>query len=109
MGHIPFVSRLLKKILVNALIWRKRPLPIRHRRRVELRDEEIVIDDEIDSRVAVSGLSLWSYFTAIHMGSAAYHDGRVLRDSTKSKAFPDKRSYRIRSRLGLQGMQTEEL
>lgn len=73
-GRVSTLGRWLKRHLVKALIYRKRPLNIRFRRTIDFGETSMSISDQIAGPDGdrVSDLFWGERFTTIHMGSARY-------------------------------------
>jgi hypothetical protein len=73
-GRLPGLARWLKKYLVKALIYRRKALNIRFRRRIEFGEDHILVRDEIAGRggTQVESLQRGEVFATIHMGSSRY-------------------------------------
>jgi len=73
-GRVPLLARWLKQRLVKALIYNQKELNIRFKRHIDLKDDRIVIRDEIGGPDAsrVRSIARGEVFTTIHMGSARY-------------------------------------
>jgi hypothetical protein len=73
-GRLGWLARWLKKLLVKALIYRRKALAIRFRREIILRDNALTVRDEIKGApsVRVRELQWVDTFTTIHMGSSRY-------------------------------------
>ncbi|MBI5694218.1 MAG: hypothetical protein HZC51_00550 [Nitrospirae bacterium] len=76
----PYLARLLKELIVKALIFKRGEFPAVYRRRVSFRDDRVDVDDEIlaDGKIEFESLSLLDKFTALHMGSSKYFQVREL-------------------------------
>ena len=73
-GRSQAVAKRVKAILVHTLVSRKRQVPLRLARRIQLGETELVIEDELrpEGAVTVRELGRGSRFASIHMGSARY-------------------------------------
>ncbi|MDQ3698048.1 MAG: hypothetical protein M3373_08505 [Gemmatimonadota bacterium] len=73
-GRIAGAGRWLKRQLVRALIYRKRPLDAHFKRTVSFDDERIVVRDEMRGEALgrFEQLERGEVFTTIHMGSSRY-------------------------------------
>lgn len=70
--RIPFVSKLIKKMLVNRLIKMKKRVPLNNVRKIEL-GKGIVVEDELDGRTKnYIVLDRNTHFSAIRMASQGY-------------------------------------
>lgn len=88
LGRYPVVSRWVKDLLVQVLIRRKKRLPIRHQRNIHLKENGVVIKDDIALPSGAKDLCAAEQFTAIHMGSSMYCDIRSVKSSAGVVNFP---------------------
>ncbi len=65
----------IKKLLVNLLMTRRRPAPLKLTRTVEFGAETIYVTDRITGRLPLRWLEYGRPFVAIHMASARYFEG----------------------------------
>jgi hypothetical protein len=74
LGRLPGPSRWLKRILVKALIYRKRTLNLRFQRTIEFEETSVTVRDYLSGAdgTRVKELRWGEIFTAIHMGSSRY-------------------------------------
>ncbi len=107
LGRLQVVSQLIKRLLVFVLIRRKGLIKLQHRRRLSWSDGELRIEDEIEFDRAVKSLSIVEFFTAIHMGSAAYPDIRAIAGRSGLLEFAEGRKFRLVGRLGRDGVRWE--
>ena len=93
LGRIPRIATWLKALLVRVLIYRKREVPLRFRRRVVFGDDEVAIEDELQRNGSIDLRSLRQddAFTTIHMGSSRYFVPHELAPS-EAPLSPDQRA-----------------
>lgn len=109
-GRVSRASYWMKNLLVNALIKKRRRMPLKLRRQVRFEPLRVVIEDRIELTGAaeVKELRRGEKFSTIHMGSSRYFqhqelfmeclDGRNLRDELMRE-----RAVTIRSTIPAQG------
>ena len=68
------MSYWLKAVLVKVLIYRKRRLDLKFKRRISLKPNAITIRDDLQGSIGdrIETLSRVDFFTTIHMGSSRY-------------------------------------
>lgn len=73
-GRIPGVSYWLKSLLVNALIYKSKRLPIQFQRTIQLTESQFQVTDQLvqTGECAVDRILHSDLFTTIHMGSSRY-------------------------------------
>lgn len=73
-GRFPAAARWLKRLLVNVLIYRRKPVDIACRRTLAFAADAMTVTDELRGAGAadLTVLQRASAFTSIHMGSARY-------------------------------------
>jgi hypothetical protein len=82
-GRWPAVGRWLKRLLVHVLIYRRRSIPVRHRRSIVFEDFAVRIQDRFDGDPSgLVSLERVDSFGTIHMGSARYFVPHELRLGT---------------------------
>jgi hypothetical protein len=86
LGRIAGLSHWLKRLLVNALIYRRRNLPILFQRCIVFRENGFTVRDEIQSSSSarIDRLQWVDRFTTIHMGSSRYYVPNELNASATS-------------------------
>lgn len=90
-GRFPSLGRWLKRLLVRVLIYRKRALDIRFRRRIEFDDLKVNVHDHVvgQSNAQIEAIRWGDVFTTIHMGSARYFISNELDEDFVSAGVPD--------------------
>ncbi len=101
LGRVPWISRLVKHLLVQTLIRRKTRPAVTHVRRVAIVDDGIEIADTIVLPAGVSEVRAVEQFTAVHMGSALYADLRSGGTGAPVQRWPVPASQRLRLRARL--------
>ncbi|NUQ11188.1 MAG: hypothetical protein HUU26_02505 [Gemmatimonadaceae bacterium] len=82
LGRFAGVGRLLKRLLVSVLIYRRRMLALTLKRRIRFHDDRVEIADDLGGPDGCRFVSLrWEpTYTTIHMGSARYFVDNELAD-----------------------------
>jgi hypothetical protein len=103
-GRLAGVGRWLKKQLVRALIYRRRPLDAHFRRVVEFEDDRVVVVDEIGGRALsrFTRLEWGEVFTTIHMGSARYFVANELDAHAAADARGERTIDPIKAAAGME-------
>lgn len=88
-GQVPALAFWMKNLLVKTLIYRKKPLSIAFKRRIELGAKSVRVTDSLEGPDASKVVELrWEpVFTTIHMGSSRYFVPNEL-----EVAFPESAS-----------------
>ncbi|MCA9548891.1 MAG: hypothetical protein KC933_02575 [Myxococcales bacterium] len=88
-GQVPALAFWMKNLLVKTLIYRKKPLSIAFKRRIELGASSVRVTDNLEGPDASKVVELrWEpVFTTIHMGSSRYFVPNEL-----EVAFPESAS-----------------
>lgn len=73
-GQVPSLAFWMKNLLVKTLIYRKKSLPIRFERTIDLSARRVAVQDRLTAEggVKVTELRWEPVFTTIHMGSSRY-------------------------------------
>lgn len=73
-GRMRALAYWVKKLLVKALIYRKRELDLHFERRIEFMEDALVIEDRLNGSIGerIERLDRMASFTTIHMGSSKY-------------------------------------
>jgi hypothetical protein len=81
-GRFPGLSRWLKGRLVKTLIYRRRAVAVRFRRRIELTEHSLRVRDHLSGPggARIAELRREATFTTIHMGSSRYFIASELAD-----------------------------
>ncbi len=103
LGRVPAVSRWVKDLLVKVLIRRVTRPPIRHRRRIRLEGESLVIHDRMETPGQARELTAREQFTALHMGSSLYADQRAPGPSAGEVGLGGGGKLSLTGRLDRQG------
>jgi hypothetical protein len=85
LGRFSWIGYWLKSLLVRVLIYRKRNLDVRLKRRVSVRPDRFSVRDQIQGTAGdrVETLNWVDVFTTIHMGSSRYFVPNDLHPGTQ--------------------------
>lgn len=102
-GRAAAISRWLKQTLVRHLISRKRRPPVAHERDITATADGVTIVDRLTTPWSSGTLIAAEQFTAVHMGSSLYADGRTAGAGSPLVSLPLARRMTLRGRLTLAG------
>jgi hypothetical protein len=90
LGRMPGLGRWLKARLVKTLIYRRRVVPVRFRRRVEFREIGVRVSDHLvgPGGTEIEELRREAGFTTIHMGSSRYFIANELTETPADRVDP---------------------
>jgi len=73
-GRIPTLAMWLKAVLVRTLIYKKRAIDLRLRRRIRVLPDGVEVIDQVDGLASrdVAAIATAPFFSTIHMGSSRY-------------------------------------
>ncbi|WP_162906636.1 glycoside hydrolase family protein [Algihabitans albus] len=95
LGRSQTIAYRVKALLVKVLVSRKRPVPLRMRRRIMLSTGRLVIEDCLvpEGPLRVDELGRGENFASIHMGSARYYQpSDLLTAPPRMERSPDLRA-----------------
>jgi hypothetical protein len=89
LGRLSGLGRWLKARLVKTLIYRRRSVPVRFKRRIDFGERRVSVRDELagPGGADMTELRRESVFTTIHMGSSRYFIANELADMRPADAI----------------------